>query len=114
MRNYISTPNIRLKRKLKEEFKVYNIDEYKTSIINCKTKERNENLYLKDKKGEYRKIHSILTFKMSNKRMGCINRDMNGVQNIREIAKLWIINKERPEEFKRKRNQPLDNYQDVK
>jgi len=37
MVNFISTPNITLKRKLKERFKVYNIDEYRTSCLNYKT-----------------------------------------------------------------------------
>jgi len=37
MRNFISTPNLSLKRKLQERFKVYNIDEYRTSCLNHKT-----------------------------------------------------------------------------
>jgi hypothetical protein len=39
MRNFISIPNLSIKRKLSEKFKIYNIDEYKTSILNYKTKE---------------------------------------------------------------------------
>jgi hypothetical protein len=30
---YISTPNVALKRKLKEHFTIYNIDEFRTIII---------------------------------------------------------------------------------
>ena len=46
MKHRISTQNIRLKRKIGEYFKVYNIDEFRTSCINSKTLERNENMYL--------------------------------------------------------------------
>ena len=43
---FISTPNISLKRKLKERFEVYLIDEFRTSELNYKTGEKQENLYL--------------------------------------------------------------------
>ena len=56
MRNFISTPMIGLKRKLKERFKVYNFDEFRTSLLHYKTEEKCENLYLPDKKGKKRKI----------------------------------------------------------
>ena len=61
MKNYISTPNIGLKRKLAEYFKIYSIDEFRTSLLNYKTEDVNENLYLPDKTGEMRKMHAILT-----------------------------------------------------
>ena len=101
MRNFISTPMIGLKRKLKEYFDVYQIDEYKTSCINYKTETACENLYLPDKKGILRKLHSVLTFKMENKRIGCINRDFNAVNNMRKIADYWFNNHSRPVIFKR-------------
>ena len=55
MKNFISTPNIALKRKLKERFNVYNIDEYRTSCLNYKTEEPCNNLYLPDKKNKKQK-----------------------------------------------------------
>ena len=39
MKNFISTPNLSLKRKLQERFRVYDIDEYRTSCLNYKTEE---------------------------------------------------------------------------
>jgi hypothetical protein len=60
MRGVISTPNLGLKRKLSEHFTFYNLDEFRTSILNCKTEEKNENLYLPDKKQVVRKLHSVL------------------------------------------------------
>jgi hypothetical protein len=101
MKNFISTPNIGLKRKLKERFKVYNIDEYRTSCLNYKTEEPCNNLYLPDKKNKTRKIHSILTYKMENNRLGCINRDKNGCKNIQKIFEYYIKNNERPENYRR-------------
>ena len=79
MANFISTPNIGLKRKLKENYKVYNIDEFRTSCLHNKTEELCKNLYLKrsnnininnkdiKEKNKIRKMHSILTYKMENK-----------------------------------------------
>jgi hypothetical protein len=101
MKNFISTPNIGLKRKLKERFKVYNIDEYRTSCLNYKTEEPCNNLYLPDKKNKTRKIHSILTYKMENNRLGCINRDKNGCKNIQKVFEYYMKNNERPENYRR-------------
>ena len=101
MRNFISTPNLSLKRKLKERFKVYNIDEFRTSCLSYKTKDLCKNLYLPDKKGEDRKIHSILTYQMENNRKGCINRDKNGCKNICYVFNYYKKTGKRPERFRR-------------
>jgi hypothetical protein len=101
MKNFISTPNLSLKRKLQERFKVYDIDEYRTSCLNYKTEELSKNLYLPDKRNKERKMHSILTYKMENKRNGCINRDKNGCKNIQKVFNYYIEYDERPERYKR-------------
>lgn len=101
MSNFISTPNLTIKRKLKERFKVYNIDEFRTSCLNSKTEEYCDNLYLPDKIGKVRKIHSILTFKMENQRKGCINRDKNGCLNIKKIFDSYIKDGTRPLRYQR-------------
>jgi hypothetical protein len=104
MRNFISTPNLTLKRKLQETFKVYNIDEFRTSCLSYKTEEVCENLYLKfkkDPKQKERKIHSILTYQMENNRKACINRDKNGCKNIQKVFKSYMETGERPEKYKR-------------
>jgi|TARA_Y100000385_G_scaffold5470_1_gene6022 hypothetical protein len=101
MKNFISTPNLSLKRKLQERFRVYDIDEYRTSCLNWKTEELCKNLYLPDKKNKERKMYSILTYKMENKRNGCINRDKNGCKNIQKIFNYYIEYNERPEKYKR-------------
>jgi hypothetical protein len=101
MKNFISTPNLSLKRKLQERFKVYDIDEYRTSCLNYRTEELCKNLYLPDKKNKERKMHSILTYKMENKRNGCINRDKNGCKNIQKVFNYYMEYNERPERYKR-------------
>jgi hypothetical protein len=101
MRNFISTPNLAIKRKLNTRFEVYNIDEFRTSCLNYKTEELCNNLYLPDKRNIERKIHSILTFKMENKRKGCINRDKNGCKNIQKVFNHYIETGQRPEKYKR-------------
>uniref|UniRef100_A0A6C0EFP5 Uncharacterized protein n=1 Tax=viral metagenome TaxID=1070528 RepID=A0A6C0EFP5_9ZZZZ len=98
---YISTPNLGLKRKLNEYLTIYNLDEFRTSCLNYKTEERCENMYLPDKKGVERKIHSILTYQTESKRMGCINRDENAVNNMIKIVNTYLLNKTRPEKFRR-------------
>ena len=101
MRNFISTPNMWLKRKLATKFDVYNIDEYNTSCLNNKTEEKCENLYLPDLNGKIRKIHSILSYKMDNNRYGCINRDKNAVFNFCKIVKHFLTNGDRPLKYLR-------------
>ena len=114
MKHFISTPNIGLKRKIASRFKVYDIDEYRTSCLNYKTGERSENMYLPDKKGKIRRMHSILTYKMEIKnfgciteRLSCINRDMNGVYNIRKLGEHYLETGEWIEEFKRGKSRTL-------
>ena len=87
--------------KLNEYLTIYNIDEFRTSCLNYKTEEKCENMYLPDKKGVKRKIHSILTYQTESKRMGCINRDENAVNNMVKIVKEYIEKKERPLKFRR-------------
>jgi len=38
---------------------------------------------------------------MENKRKGCINRDMNAVNNMIKLVKYFLVNKDRPEKYKR-------------
>lgn len=101
MRGIISTPNKRLKDRLSDSFKIYSIDEYRTSCLNSKTWTQCENMYLKDKTGYPRKMHSILTYKMENNRKGCINRDRNSVDNMIQIVEQYIKDKTRPYNFRR-------------
>jgi len=97
----ISTPNNRLKRLIGKQMKLYNLDEYRTSKLNYKTEEVCENLYLPDLKGKSRKLHSVLTYKMENGQMGCINRDDNAVNNMIKIVNHFLVKKERLLKYRR-------------
>ena len=101
MRNFISTPNLGLKRKLAEQMKVYNLDEFRTSKLNYKTEEISENLSYTDKTGVIRELHSVLTYQTENKSKGCINRDENSVNNMIKIVKYYIEHKKRPIKYTR-------------
>lgn len=101
MIKYMSTPNMGIKRKISEHMKIYNLDEFRTSILNNVTENKCENMYIPDKKGQMRKKHSILTYKMENNRMGCINRDRNAVKNMVKIVRYYMEHKERPLNYKR-------------
>lgn len=105
----LSTPNMSLKRLLEKRFKVYLLDEFKTSKLCWKTKEEGKNVIIKEKyekNGKVyeseRKMHSLLTFKMSKKEEGIINRDYNATKNMYKITESLIMHKKRPEEFCRK------------
>ena len=92
MRNFIPTPHKRIRRKLSERFDLYLEDEFRTTCVNYKTdvKYKNNNLKYKDKINETRKLHSVLTYKMENGRLGCINRDRNAVYNIEKIFNHYL------------------------
>jgi hypothetical protein len=97
----MSTPNNRLKRLLGKQMKLYNLDEFRTSKLNYKTEEVCENLYLLDLKEKSRKLHSVLTYKMENKQIGCINRDENAVNNMIKIVNHYLNKKERLLKYRR-------------
>jgi hypothetical protein len=101
MKGIVSTPNLRLKKLIAKHFKVYELDEFKTSQINCYTGNKNDNLWLPDKKNKLRELHSVLTYQMDNKRLGCINRDVNAVNNMIYLVKYFIKYKSRPTIFTR-------------
>jgi hypothetical protein len=101
MRNFISTPMIGLKRKLKEHFDVYNVDEHRTSCLHYKTETKCENLYLLDKTNTSRRMHSILTAQLENQRLGCINRDKNSCKNILKLVNYWLESGSRPLKYQR-------------
>ena len=99
--NFVELYFLLLKRKIAERFGVYNIDEFRTSKLNYKTEAKSKNLYLPDKKGKTREIHAILTYKMENNRLGCINRDKNAVNNIKKIVKHYFETGQRPYRYRR-------------
>ena len=102
----ISTPSTRYKKLLKANFKMYNIDEFRTSKLHYKTEVECNNLYHIDnnkikEKRKIRKIHAVLTYKMEKTQSGCINRDENAVNNMIKIVEYQIKNKERPLKYRR-------------
>ena len=70
-------------------------------MFKYKFQTKTENLYLPDKKGISRKLHSVLTYKMENNRNGCIHRDINAIKNMVKIVEYYIKYKQRPEKYKR-------------
>ena len=102
-----STSGIGLKRKLVEQFTTYEINEHNTSKICYKTGVKCKNLYLSHnqcKPTEKSKIHTVLTYTMSNGRTGCINRDKNGVNNFKIITESWINSRTIPSEYHQQAN----------
>ena len=77
---------------------MYVKDWYKDKIKRPYTKEQ-INIIEKNKK--LRRLHSVLTYKMENNRLGCINRDYNGCLNIRKIFNEYMRTGERPWTYSR-------------
>ena len=102
MKGSIPTPNITLKRILCKEFVMYSINEFRTSKLHHVTEEPCKNLYLRDAKtGKKRKVHTVLTYKMVNGRVGCINRDRNAVLNMLKITQHTLKYGKRPIKYTR-------------
>ena len=85
------TPGRSLNRLLRKNgHEVYLIDEFRTSLIHYATLEPMGNLYLPDKTGVYRKMHSIRTYQMvslnGQEEEGCIDMDRSAVRNMRRLA----------------------------
>jgi hypothetical protein len=96
MRNFISTPNVRLMRLLADYFQIYYLDEFRTSCLHWKTEEKCGHLSLPDGKGVMRSRHSILTYQMENKRLGCIDRDRNACHNMIKLYQCCCLGQARP------------------
>jgi hypothetical protein len=84
LKHNISTPGIGLKRKLAKRFKIYSLDEYRSSKLHYKTEQPTQNLTI-TKHGRSRKVHSVLTCKMENNQIEYINRDRNAVYNMKKF-----------------------------
>jgi hypothetical protein len=120
----ISTPNKKYEKLLNKNFLVLKIDEFRTSIIENKSKIRCENLIkdicyekmniksiyslekLKEKNNKKynekisnQKVHKILTCKTSEKLMKYINRDVNAVKNMITIVSSYIKINKKPKTF---------------
>ena len=90
MRHFISTPNKRMKRIIQQRFIVLLVDEFRTSIINWRTLQyQEEHFKYTDKTGKSRQLHSVLLYQ-TNLGKACINRDNNAVHNNETIVKHYF------------------------
>ena len=117
----ISTPNKKSEKLLKKNFLTFELNEFRTSIVENKSglkcenlmkkmdykkmgikeifnleklKEKNPKKYIKKMKDQ--KIHKILTCKTSSKCVKYINRDSNAVKNMSLIVSSYIKNNKKP------------------
>ena len=97
-------PNIGFKRLLAKHFKVYDINEHKTSKLYNKT--RTELVKMRNKQG--RRLYEVLTLKEKTEVHTIVNRDCNACKNILNIAKHYILTGQRLIEFCRNNNKPIE------
>jgi hypothetical protein len=91
---YISVPGIGLKRTLAKHFTIYDVNEFRTSVLHHKSEERCGNLHI-----EGQKLHAVLTFTTSSGRQGCLNRDENATFNMLTIVRQFLTDRSRPSRF---------------
>jgi hypothetical protein len=91
---YISVPGIGLKRTLAKHFTIYDVNEFRTSVLHHQTEERCGHLCI-----EGQKLHAVLTFTTSSGRQGCINRDENATFNMLTIVRQFLTDRSRPSRF---------------
>ena len=101
MKGCISTPNIGFKKLLLKRFEILDVNEFNTSKLYNKTLKEMDNVKVKRKK-HVKHLHEVLTPKEETDQCTYVNRDVNACKNILYIAKYWLMNQKRPEEFKRK------------
>lgn len=116
MRHIISTPMIGMKRLLAKYFWVVNIDEFRTSCLDWRTEEYNENAVVRTRDGKSKKLHSVLVSTIPTlNSSGCgfktsyQNRDRNSVMNIKKIVQAYLIDGSRPERYRRDITLPQGN-----
>ncbi len=119
MRGCISTPCIGLKRMLAENFKIKNINEFRTSCLDRITFEKNKNAVVKCKNGKEKELHSVLVSKISETENGKFllrfqNRNRNAVLNMRTIFKNHLEKGERHKAFTRSKEEtPIEVEKEV-
>lgn len=100
----------KIKKKKKKKKDVLNDTNMVTPIIEepIQVKTETGDLKIGDtiKMGLYR-LHSVLTYKMENNRLGCVNRDRNAIYNIKKIVDQWLLDRTRPVNFRRESCEPI-------
>jgi len=103
MKNCMPTPTKGMKRLLSKHFKLYIVDEFRTSKI-CSFCLEGETCYYKQRENPrpYKcgivNVHGLLTCEKCSKssHSHLTNRDYNGSRNILYLMKEWIYNRKRP------------------
>ncbi len=107
MRGVISTPMIGIKRRLNQDFKIMNINEFRTSCLDNKTFKKNKEAFVKKYGKPIKKLHSVLVSEIPEK-SGCKgllrfqNRNRNASKNMSTILDHYVKNGERHPKFSRK------------
>ena len=99
----IPVPTKHIKNLLFKNFKCMETDEYFSSQVYYKTKEKLENVIVRNKRGKKIKLHEILRPKSIDNKVSSrfIQRDRNSRKNLLYIGKYYLENQDRPKEYKR-------------
>jgi len=83
-------------------------EEYQKNLYVKKTNKREKDSKTNSSESESKKeipkmvkLHSVLTYQMPNKRLGCINRDRNAVLNMKKLVNHYLKTRKWLEKYKR-------------
>ncbi len=112
------TPGIGLKRILAKHFELFEIDEFRTSMLFHETDKKCSKFYVNTEKDTtkppvMKKVHYVLVGDSVDKKTNrpirvCLNRDRNGVINIRKIARNILETGQRPLAYTRNYDLPKE------
>ncbi len=112
------TPGIGLKRILAKHFELFEIDEFRTSMLFHETDKKCSKFYVNTEKDTTKppvmeKVHYVLVGDSVDKKTNrpirvCLNRDRNGVMNIRKIARSILETGQRPLAYTRNYDLPKE------
>ncbi len=112
------SPGIGLKRILAKHFELFEIDEFRTSMLFHETDKKCSKFYVNTEKDTtkppvMKKVHYVLVGDSVDKKTNrpirvCLNRDRNGVMNIRKIARSILVNGQRPLTYTRGHELPKE------
>lgn len=119
MRGIISTPCIGIKRRLSEDFKIMDINEFRTSCLDNKTLDKNFNAKVTTKNGKVKNLHAVLVSTISKTHNGNTikrfqNRDRNSVLNMVNIIEYYKKNGKRHPNFDRQDESSKERYANPK
>lgn len=116
MKGCIPMPCIGLKRRVNEELKIMDLNEFRTSCLDSKTLEKNKNVEIINNNNKKKELHSVLVSKILENgecKLRYQNRNRNAVDNFKLIVDHYKNYGLRKQEFSRTTKLKTDTNNNV-